>query len=177
MQEDLWVPKLARTAGHPSKGLYLEKRKRDISHVLFLDHLFLQWIPVHQFLCGVPTKNISVEDCKSAINVHTARNMIEAVESPTVNEGKVSENGLVSLRLTISTHSTLSFPINGKWEEDASMNKITSSSSHRTLILLDVFFPPKIFSFKGCLFSISWMQYHSWQCITYRQNVEKWIVS
>ena len=89
MQEDLWVPKLARTAGHPSKGLYLEKRKRDISHVLFLDHLFLQWIPVHQFLCGVPTKNISVEDCKSAINVHTARNTIEAVESPTVNEGKV----------------------------------------------------------------------------------------
>ena len=63
--------------------------------------------------------------------------MIEAVESPTVNEGKVSENGLVALRLTISTHSTLSFSINGKWEEDASMNKITSSSSHRTLILLD----------------------------------------
>ena len=58
--------------------------------------------------------------------------MIEAVESPTVNEGKVSEHGLVALRLTISTHSTLSFSINGKWEEDASMNKITSSSSHRT---------------------------------------------
>ena len=34
-----------------------------------------------------------------------------------------SEHGLVALRLTISTHSTLSFSINGKWEEDASWTK------------------------------------------------------
>ena len=133
----------------------------DILWFFFFDHFFNEFLSF-SFCVGSPQKNISV-DCESAISVHAISNMIEAVESRTVNEGKVWNQNMDWLLWDLLFQPILHWVFHQwKSEEDASIDKITSSSSHPTLILLDLFFPPKILSFKGCLFSISWMQYHSW---------------
>ena len=62
-------------------------RMFDILWFFFFDHFFNEFLSF-SFCVGSPQKNISV-DCESAISVHAISNMIEAVESRTVNEGKV----------------------------------------------------------------------------------------